>query len=75
MLNNLRQRVSEVLHELLMDSDSDPEPDELDLTQFVPQTRLSRFWHVVASAHRRETFVRDGYLRFCVPSVERESPT
>ena len=45
------------------------------LTQFVPQTRLSRFWRVVASARRRETFVRDGYLRFCVPAVEWESPS
>ena len=43
------------------------------LTQFVPQTRLSRFWRVVASARRQETFVCDGYLRFCAPVVEWES--
>ena len=45
------------------------------LTHFVPQTRLSRFWRVVASARRRETFVRDRYLHFCVPSVEGECPS
>ena len=42
------------------------------LTHLIPQTRLSRFWRVVASARRRKTFVRDGYLRFCVLSVEGE---
>ena len=48
---------------------------EPTLTQFVPQTRLSRFRRVVASARRRETFVRDGYRRFCVLAIERESPS
>ena len=45
------------------------------LTQFVPQTRLSRFWRIVASVRRWETFVRDRYLRFCVLAVEGKSPS
>ena len=54
---------------------ANPDWSKKMLTQFAPQTRLSCFWRVVASARRRETFVRDGYLRFCVPAVEGESPS
>ena len=45
------------------------------LTHFVPQTRISRFDHDVASADKRETLVLDQYFRFCVPSVGVTAPS
>ena len=39
------------------------------LTHFIPQMRISRFEHDVASARKRETLVLDQYFRFCVLSV------
>ena len=44
------------------------------LTHFVPQTRISRFDHDVASTRKRETLVLDQYFRFCVSSVGVTAP-
>ena len=44
-------------------------------THFVPQTRISRFDHVVTSTRKQETLVLDQYFRFCVPSVGVTAPS
>ena len=65
----------DVLHLHASHSGHSAATEDTHLTHFIPQTRLSCFWRVVASARRPETFVRDRYLRFCVPSVKGESPS
>ena len=45
------------------------------LTHFVLQTRLSRFEHDVARAHKPETLVLDQYFPFGVPSVGVTAPS